>query len=94
MTTLWEGTPQEKIFSAAISDPMGRTLLAMGYIHSVIIDAFGVDPISDNAPEEARATAHLMMQSSATDDPVERERLQAQALVMIGHWRKARAGVH
>lgn len=94
MTTLWEGTPHEKIFSAAVGDPMGRTLLAMGYIHSVIMDVFGCDAMSPNAPDEARETAQMMMQAAETHDATARERLQVQALAMIGEWRKSRAGVH
>ena len=61
--SVWSGTPFERLYNEFMQSPTHRAVYYIGLIDQSIADVFGVLPESDDAPEEARQVANIMMQA-------------------------------
>lgn len=85
----WDETPLEK-FAAEIweSKPL-RVAYLMGQIDSAMFEIFGHVPDADDAPDEARQCAQLMMEALLSD-PKNMESIIARAHAIANEWRTRR----
>lgn len=89
---LWDGTPIAGLYALVETDARLLSIMALGAIDSIIVDTFFINPRTDEAPEEARAAAHLLMQAALAPDATTRERMQVQAAAIMGEWRVQQRG--
>lgn len=61
--SVWIGTPFERLYGEFMQSPTHRVVYYIGLIDQSIADVFGVLPDSEEAPEEARQVATIMMQA-------------------------------
>lgn len=89
---LWDGTIFAEVARNLWSVPLLRLAYLMGQVDAAIFETFGHEPDAENAPDEARECAALMMEARASS-PEDMERLMARALAIHAAW-KARREVH
>lgn len=61
--SVWSGTPFERLYNEFMQSPTHRAVYYIGLIDQSIADVFGVMPEADDAPEEARQVAAIMMKA-------------------------------